>query len=93
MEDYEFSMLKSTVASQSFDSNKLSIAKTALRRTKILSRQTLELMELLSFESNKLSLAKYAYDYTIDKGNYFIVNNAFSFSSSVDELSRYISRR
>lgn len=93
MEDYEFSMLKSTVASQSFDSNKLSIAKTALRRTKILSRQTLELMELLSFESNKLSLAKFAYDYTIDKGNYFIVNNAFSFSSSVDELNRYISRR
>lgn len=92
MGDYDFSILKSTVSSQSFDSRKLSIAKSALRHNKIVSRQALELIEMMSFESNKLSLAKYAYSYTIDKGNYFIVNNAFSFSSSVDELSRYISR-
>ena len=93
MGDYEFSMLKNTVASQSFDSRKLSVAKSALAHNRILSRQALELVQLMSFESNKLSLAKFAYDSTIDKGNYFIVNNAFSFSSSVDELHRYIHGR
>ncbi len=93
MENYEFSMLKNTIASQSFDSRKLSVAKSALTHNRILSRQALELVQLMSFESNKLSLAKFAYDSTIDKGNYFIVNNAFTFSSSVDELHRYIHGR
>lgn len=93
MGDYEFSMLKSTIASQSFDSRKLSIAKTALNRNAILSRQALELVGLMSFESNKLSLAKFAYEFTIDKGNYFMVNNAFGFSSSINELNRYINGR
>ncbi|MDD2413013.1 MAG: DUF4476 domain-containing protein [Bacteroidales bacterium] len=90
MGDYEFSMLKSTLASQSFDSRKLSLAKSALSHNQIVSRQALELVELMNFESNKLSLAKFAYESTIDKGNYFMVNNAFSFSSSIDELNRYI---
>lgn len=90
MGDYEFNMLKNTIENQSFDSSKLETAKSALYKNKITSRQVLELVKMLTFESSKLELAKFAYDRTVDQGNYFVVNNAFTFSSSIDELNRYI---
>ena len=45
----------------------------------------------MSFEDTRLELAKAAYYKTVDTENYFIVNKEFWFSSSVDELSRYLS--
>jgi Domain of unknown function (DUF4476) len=30
------------------------------------------------------------YKYTLDKGSYFLINDAFTFSSSKEELMRYI---
>ncbi len=93
MGDYEFSMLKNLIEKQSFDSSKLETAKSALYKNKITSRQVLELVRMLTFESSKLDLAKFAYDCTIDQGNYFVVNNAFTFPSSIDELNKYIRGR
>lgn len=90
MGDYEFSILKNTIENLSFDSSKLETAKSALYKNKITSRQVLELVKMLTFESSKLELAKFAYDRTVDQGNYFVVNNAFTFLSSIDELNRYI---
>jgi len=49
-----------------------------------------ELVGLFTFESSKLEIAKAAYGRTIDKNNFYQVNDAFTFSSSVDELSEYI---
>ena len=45
---------------------------------------------LFGIESNKLNLAKQAYANTVDKRNYSIVNDAFNFNSSKDELARFI---
>jgi hypothetical protein len=90
MGDYEFETLKSTVKRSSFDSSKLEIAKTALMSNRVSSSQALELVKLFSFDSSKLEIAKFAYPRTIDKVNYFIVNNAFTFSSTADELNRFI---
>lgn len=55
--------------------------------------QVKELLALFSYEDSKLELAKYAYDYTVDKGNYFMVNEAFSYSSSKESLMDYIKNR
>ena len=44
-----------------------------------------------SFESTRLEYAKYAYGYTYDIGNYYKVNDAFQFESSIDDLNKYIS--
>ncbi|MBK9515283.1 MAG: DUF4476 domain-containing protein, partial [Flavobacteriales bacterium] len=46
-----------------------------------------------SFEDSKLDFAKYAYDRTYDIGNYFKVNDAFTFESSMDELNEFIQAR
>ena len=54
------------------------------------SEQVKEMLQLFSLENNKLSLAELAYDRTVDKRSYFVVNDVFSYSSSKDELARYI---
>ena len=48
---------------------------------------------MFSFEDSKLDFAKYAYERTYDIDNYYKVNDAFTFESSVDELNEYIQAR
>jgi len=91
MDERDFIALCATIENTSFDSDRLVIAKQALANNYVTSEQVLEILNLFSFESNKLDLAKFAYKSTIDKERYFIVNNAFSFSSSKRELNEYIS--
>jgi hypothetical protein len=52
--------------------------------------QVVSICNLFGFETSKLDFAKYAYIHTIDRNNYFKVNNVFGFSSSKEELSNYI---
>jgi hypothetical protein len=87
----DFEAAKGTISSKSFDDSKLTIAKQIIATNCLLSSQVRELMQLFSFEDSKLDLAKYAYGYTYDIGNYFKVNDAFTFESSIDELNTYIS--
>jgi hypothetical protein len=35
-------------------------------------------------------LAKFAYDYTFDREKYFVVNEAFSFDNSKQQLAQYL---
>jgi len=88
----KFSNLKRIIAMQAFDSSRLKIARQAIQHNGISSDQLFELMMLLSFESSKLKLAKFAYPFVLDKENFFVVNNAFSFSSSINSLYYYINR-
>lgn len=90
MNHQAFAMLKNTIASTSFDSSRLKIAEQAISSSNVTSAQVYELMGLLSFESNRLKLAQFAYAYTVDKQNYFMVNKAFSFNSSITKLNSYI---
>ncbi len=46
---------------------------------------------MLSFSRyTRLDFAKYAYAYTLDLRNYYKLNDAFTFESSIDELDKYI---
>ncbi len=90
MSQIEFMQLKNTIASKSFESSKLQIAKQALEYNQFTSSQIADLMNEFSFESTKLDFAKSAYGKVIDKQNFYLVNNAFSFESSIKELNQYI---
>ncbi len=92
MNPHTFNMLKNSIASTSFDSSKLNIAKQAIAVNNVTTEQVYELMMMMSFESNKLKLAQFAYHYTVDKGNYFIVHNAFNFNSSSRRLNNHIAQ-
>lgn len=90
MNEDQFRILLRTIDEKSFNSSKVEIVKTALIHHRVSSRQVLEIARRLTFESAKLDIAKYAYNRTIDPENYFLVNSAFYFASSSEELGRYI---
>jgi hypothetical protein len=85
-----FNQLIISLSNIPFDDTRLNIAKQAIMSNGATSQQILEIMGMLTFESNRLDLAKFAYNYVADPNNYFLVNKGFSFSSSIDELRKYI---
>jgi Domain of unknown function (DUF4476) len=86
-----FQQLKQSVERESFDKNKMDLLRSTLPYNRVNSQQVRELAELISFEQTRLELAKFAYRYTTDRGNYFVVNDVFNFGSSKTELTKYIS--
>ena len=70
----------------SFDSNKISYAQFAIRNSGIQVHQLSIILQKMSFDKNRLELAIFAYPYTIDRQNYFMLRNAFSFQSNFRKL-------
>lgn len=90
MDVQSFEMLKKALGRESFERTRLEIAKQSIDRNNFSSRQVREMALLFAFEDNKLDLAKYAFGKTVDKNNFFVVNDVFSFSRSKEELAEYI---
>ncbi|GAA4064225.1 hypothetical protein GCM10022389_06290 [Flavobacterium cheonanense] len=90
MSTADFQRAKSSVEKQSFAETKMKVAKQFTTSNCLSTDQIIEIVNLFSFEENKLDYAKFAYSKCVDKNNYFMVNDAFSFSSSTDELTEYI---
>lgn len=93
MSPEDFNRAKSSISSRSFEDSKLTMAKQVASANCLLSSQVKEIMQLFSFEDSRLEFAKYAYPYTFDIGNYYMVNEAFTFEMSIDELNRFLSRQ
>ena len=90
MSPQDFQDVKNSIASKTFDDSKLTIAKQVISSNCLLCSQVKEIMLLFTFENTRLDLAKYSYGYTYDIGNYYKLNDAFTFESSIDELNEYI---
>lgn len=86
----DFSAGINTIKKQSFADTQLKTAKTFTKNNCLSTNQIIEVIGLFSFEENKLTYAKYAYDYCVDKKNYYKVADAFTFSGSVDELNDFL---
>lgn len=90
MSPADFSDLKKSLMSKSFEETRLTIAKQVVGSQCLLTGQVKELIGCFTFEDSKLQMAKFAYDHTYDIGNYFKVNDVFTFESSIEELNEYI---
>lgn len=93
MSNDEFNMLMHTVRTKNFESTRLEVIRQALEYGYFSTRQVCDLMSLMCFESGKLEVAKMAYNRTLDKEKYFLVNDQFSFDSSIHELNQFIRSR
>jgi hypothetical protein len=85
-----FNFMLQSIANQSFEQNRLQVAQQILQSNYLTSQQVFSILQLFSFEQSKLLFAKSAFNRVIDPQNYFIVNNAFSFSNSVNELNNFL---
>ncbi len=93
MSDSQFEQAKKTISNQTFEDNKITVAKQISASNCLTTSQVKELLPLFTFEDSKLDFAKHAYDRTHDIGNYWMLNDSFTFSSSVDDLNRFIQSR
>lgn len=90
----QFEDMIESVRKETFNSTKLTIAKSIIKGNPcFMTTQVRDLVKEFSFESGKLEIAKFAYEYTIDKENYYRVADVFGFSSSKEELLQYIESR
>ncbi len=89
----DFEGAKASIKNQSFSDTQFKIAQQIFNSNCLTSAQVKEIMLIFSFEETRLEFAKFAYGRTFDLGNYYKVNDAFTFSSSVDELNAYIMGR
>lgn len=93
MEGEAFSDAKSSISSKSFSSSKMTLAKQITRANCLLSSQVREVMDLFDYETDRLNYAKFAYDFTYDQGNFYKVNDAFDFESSIRSLEEFLDGR
>ena len=90
MNSADFSKAKETLRREWFENTRLETAKQIIDQNNFTSQQAKEIVLLFTFENNRLDIARYAYGKTFDKGNYFIMNDAFAFNSNKEKLSEYI---
>lgn len=90
MQPQSFSAFKETLSKERFDNARVTIAKQVIDQNYFTADQVKQLAQLFSSDNNKLEVAKYAYRNTVNRQDYFIVYEVFSFSSSKEDLANYI---
>ncbi|GAB4408131.1 MAG: hypothetical protein OHK0053_34850 [Microscillaceae bacterium] len=90
MSNSDFREAQTTLEDADFEDTRFSIAKQIANSQCLTSQQVKSIMEMFSFEETRLEFAKYVYVLVYDARNFYIVNEAFDFSQSVDELEQYI---
>jgi Domain of unknown function (DUF4476) len=86
----EFNQVKQSLQKEWFENNRITSAKFIIENNNFTTVQVKELMQLFSFDDKKLEIAKLAYRKTVDKQNYYLVNEELTFSSNKEELARFI---
>ena len=90
MDDGAFQQALKSISSKTFEETKLSQAKQVAKANCLSVQQVIAIAKSFTYEDSKLDFAKFAYDHTSDKGNYYLVNDVFTYSSSIDELNKYV---
>jgi len=85
-----FMKAKENISSNSFEDSKMTVAKQVTKANCMTAEQIKDVMGLFSFEDSKLEYAKYAYDFCFNQGDYYEVNSAFTFESSIEELNKFL---
>jgi hypothetical protein len=79
-----------SIKSKSFDDSQMTVAKQIANANCLSTSQIKSIMGLFSFEDSRLEFAKFAWSKCTDRNNYYLVNDAFTFESTIEELDRFI---
>ena len=90
MDERSFLTFIQTLSRERFEDTRFTLARNSFDRQQFSSDQVKRVLHYFSFENNKLELAKFAYRNTVDKQNYHVIYDVFSFSRSKEDLSNYI---
>jgi len=90
MSDHDFEQALHSLALESYDNTRLTLAKQIASKNLLKATQVTEICKLFSFESNKLEFAKFAYPFCRDKNKYYMVNSVFNYDASKRDLDVFI---
>ncbi|MCO5259696.1 MAG: DUF4476 domain-containing protein [Crocinitomicaceae bacterium] len=90
VDDNTFNLFINSMRNESFDSNKVKMAKSYASKSSLTASQVAQVCKEFSFDSYRLEFAKSAYATCYDKNNYFLLKDAFQFSSNYNSLLDYI---
>ena len=92
LSDDEFKDILQSLRRESLENTRSQVARQIVTSSRSLFRssQVKQMVQCFSFDSSKLEFAKLAYEFTFDKEKYFLVNEAFDFDSSRQNLARHI---
>ncbi len=90
MDDANFSTFLTKLKDKSFDNQKTDFVKSTMKNNWFTSDQVLQILQTYGFENNKVDLAKLIWHKTTDKGNFFKIYEAFTFSSSEKSVQEYV---
>ena len=85
-----FEKAKKSIEGKTFEDSKMTMAKQITKSHCLTATQIKEVMELLEYESTRVEYAQFAYPKCQNKNEYYIVNDAFEYESSIDELNEFI---
>jgi len=86
----DFNRAKSVIQNETFEDSKLSTAKQIASNNYLCVSQIVQICRLFTYEQTKLEFAKFSYRSCVDPNNYYQLNEVFTYSSSKDELRRFI---
>ncbi len=90
VDETTFAQIKQYVASETYDSYRVTAAKEVTKSNSLSGAQIGELCKLFDYDSYRLEYAKYAYKYCINKGTYFLVYQTFDYDSYSSSLRDYV---
>ncbi len=93
MTDGDFGRAKESIENKSFGDEQMTVFKQVIRSNCLSVSQVIGMMDLFTYEDEKLEVAKLAYTKTVDKGNYYQVNDALTYSDSVVELEAFLEKQ
>jgi len=85
----QFIDMKQQINSESSEGNKLTIAEDVVRGRCMTAAQVSDICRIFSTDDKKIEFAKYAFRYTYDIDNYYVVVNTLSSDTKKKELREY----
>ncbi len=86
----DFNSALKSIENKNFSDSKLILAKQVAKHNCLTAMQIKKIIMLFTFEDTKLEFAKYAYPFCYNPENYWKVNDAFEFESTIEELNDFI---
>lgn len=90
MKPADFTSALNSLKQQKFEDSQLKLAKQIAGANCLSSDQIREICKTFKFEESKLDFAKFAYGRCIDPTSYYKINDVFTYSTSSDELSDFV---
>lgn len=93
MTDEDFNDAIGIIKNEMFPKNKLALAKTTLKNSRITTNQLLTLLKVFPFDEEKIDLAHFAYPYVVDRKNYIKVPKALMSLFAQEDMINWINKQ